>query len=51
MLVLLDGKKRAAEEFRMLGKAAGLGLRPPLAAAPHEGLCLLEFGRDGEADG
>ncbi|MEU3657155.1 methyltransferase [Streptomyces sp. NPDC032161] len=51
MLVLLGSKERTAEEFRMLGKAAGLGLRRPPVAAPHEGLHLLEFGRDGEAHG
>ncbi|MFJ5725511.1 methyltransferase [Streptomyces sp. NPDC093149] len=50
MLVLLGGKERTAEEFRMLGKAAGLGLRRSPLAAPHEGLCLLEFGRDGGVD-
>jgi 2,7-dihydroxy-5-methyl-1-naphthoate 7-O-methyltransferase len=51
MLLLLGGKERTGEEFRMLGKAAGLGLRRSPVAAPHEGLCLLEFGRSGEASG
>ncbi|MEV7952910.1 methyltransferase [Streptomyces sp. NPDC088141] len=46
MLILLGGKERTAEEFRMLGKKAGLSLRRSPLAAPHEGLCLLEFSSD-----
>ncbi|MFE4664627.1 methyltransferase [Streptomyces sp. NPDC056716] len=51
MLLLLGGKERTEDEFRMLGKAAELGLRRPPVAAPHEGLCLLEFGRSAEGGG
>lgn len=45
MMVVLGGRERTEREFCLLAAEAGLGLLRPSLPAPHEGLHLLEFGK------
>lgn len=45
MMVALGGRERTEREFCLLAAEAGRGLLRPSLTAPHEGLHLLEFGK------